>query len=87
MRRETWVHLLAAYLSIGASAAPDNSSPDLHSAPPMDPLPNVRLAWSLTRSNTHSEHVRDKEKRLNRRSSAPGPRRYASGRRRRRVHP
>jgi hypothetical protein len=86
MRREAWMHILAAYLSVGASATPDNATPDLPS-PPVDPLSNVRRAWSLSRSNTNPEHVQDEEKHLNRRSSVSTPRRYGSGRRRRRAHP
>jgi hypothetical protein len=86
MRRTAWIHLLAAYLFIGASATPHNPTPDLHGLP-ADSLSDVRTALTSPRSNTHPEHVQDEEKFLNRLPSASFPRRYGSGRRRRRVHP
>ncbi|KAF8225739.1 hypothetical protein L208DRAFT_1408116 [Tricholoma matsutake] len=81
MRRAAWVHLLAAYLSIGSSATPVNATPGLHSPTPPDSLSNVRSAWS---SNSHPrQQFQDEEKQ---RPSLSSPRRYVSSRRRR-AHP
>ena len=82
MRRAAWVHLLAAYLSVAASATFDSPMSDRPSAP-VDPLSNVQRAWASPSTNERAEQPQDEEK--------PHPRRFfprrTASRRRRRIHP